>query len=260
LVATFLSVGPGSATVIELPSGETILFDCGARGSSDVGRTQVLPFLRHRGIRRIDRVYVSHPNLDHFGGLITLMDEMDVGPVFLNTHFERGCGERSSGRHFLDLLAQRNHPIEFLPDTETQWTYGGATFEYLWPTGPIDDTLETNDTSTVLRISYEGHSLLFTGDIEDRAHRSLAYRGNMQADVLALPHHGSVRPSSPRFLESVSPKYVVRSSHKSMRQSASLLDMLQGVPVFNTADSGAIEVVLEREGIRVSPFRRTTPR
>jgi competence protein ComEC len=74
-VVTVLSVGAGAATVIELPDGRTVLYDAGSRSPGDVGRSVVVPYLRRRGIRRIDRVYISHPNLDHFSGLPTIVEE-----------------------------------------------------------------------------------------------------------------------------------------------------------------------------------------
>jgi competence protein ComEC len=69
LSCTFLAVGHGGCTVLETPDGRTILYDTGALGGPDVTRRQLAPFLWSRGIRRVDEVFLSHADLDHFNGL-----------------------------------------------------------------------------------------------------------------------------------------------------------------------------------------------
>ena len=78
---TFLAVGHGGCTVIETPDGRTLLYDVGSLHGPDVGRRQVAPYLWHRGIRRIDEVFLSHADLDHFNGLRDLLERFTVGKV-----------------------------------------------------------------------------------------------------------------------------------------------------------------------------------
>src|SRR5207244_3442913 len=66
---TFLSVGQGSCAVLRA-GGRTILFDAGPKNEFiDGGRLFVLPKLRAMGVSRVDAVVLSHPDLDHAGGL-----------------------------------------------------------------------------------------------------------------------------------------------------------------------------------------------
>lgn len=256
LVVTVLSVGAGSATVVELPDGRTILYDAGSSSPSDVGRNTVVPYLRHRGITRIDRLYLSHANLDHFSGLPSVLEEVETGPIIVNGYYSARSPRRSPSRHLLDLLAEREHPIETLDPATSQWKLGGVTFELLWPRGDLDETLLTNDTSTVLRLSYAGHSILLTGDIEERGQRALLQRSGLRADVLVLPHHGSVRPSSKAFIDAVMPRAVIRSSGQRMDDTFSDLQFIVGtIPLYNTADVGAVRVVIDADGIFISTTR-----
>jgi competence protein ComEC len=257
LRVTVLSVGPGLATVIELPDGKTVLYDAGTSLPSDAGRNVVAPFLRERGIRRIDRVYLSHPNLDHFSGLPTILDQVETGAVMVNSCFEAKSGPRSPSRHLLDLLAARGHRVEVLDSSRPKWEFGGATFELLSPIGECDVSLSDNDTSTVLRLSYAGHSILLTGDIEEHTQRALLDRGELRADVLVLPHHGSVRKSTAQFIRAVGPSAVIRSSGERMDQTRSALAAVVGdVSLYDTADVGAVEVVLRNDGVRVAALHR----
>ena len=267
LVVTVLDVGAGSATVIELPDGRVILYDVGSLSRDNVGQHVVVPFLRHRGIRRIDRVYVSHANVDHLNGLPGVLDEMPTGVVFVNAHFELHSPPRSSSRHLLELLAHEplwhrfstggKVSLETLDPAKPQWRRGGVTFDLLSPLdGPARRELSPNDSSTVLRLSYAGRSILLTGDIEERTQRALLERGNLGADVLLLPHHGSVRPSSRAFVEAVAPQVLIRSSHERMDETFSGLHYVVGdIPLFNTADVGAVQVVIDDQGLRVSSMR-----
>ncbi|UCC31520.1 MAG: ComEC/Rec2 family competence protein [Phycisphaerales bacterium] len=256
LVVTVLSVGAGSAVVIELPDGHTILNDAGSRGPYDVGRNTVVPFLRHRGIRRIDRVHVSHPNLDHFSGLPSILEEVDAGPIIINPCFEPRSPPRSPARHLLDLLADRGHPVEILGPADRRWELGGVTFELLSPFGDLDESISVNETSTVMRLSYGGHSMLLTGDIEERTLRALLERGALRADVLVLPHHGSVEPTSKAFVDAVGARALIRSSHQRMDETFNGLQAVVGTtPLFNTADLGAVRVVIDETGVRVAGHR-----
>jgi len=250
---TVLAVGPGSATVIELPDGRTVLYDAGTSIPSDVGRSVVGPFLNHRGIRHLDRIYISHPNLDHFSALPTLFEQVDCDVVIINPCFEPKSSPRSPSRHLLELLSARGQAVQILDASMTTQEFGGVGFEWLWPQGDCDPSLSTNESSTVLRLSYAGHSVLLTGDIENRTQRALLDRGGLHADVLVLPHHGSVRPSTGEFIRQVRPGAIIRSSGEPMNQTLSGLDTVIGdVPLYNTADIGAVEVVLDREGVHVA--------
>ncbi len=250
---TVLAVGLGSATVIELPDGRTVLYDAGTSLPYDVGRSVVGPFLNLRGIRRIDRVYLSHPNLDHFSGLPTLLDQIDADAVIINSCFEPRGAPGSPSRHLLELLSIDGQSVQVLDTSTSTWEIGGVEFELLWPRGECDDDLSANETSTVLRLSYAGRSILLTGDIEDRAQTALLARGELHADVLLLPHHGSVRSTTREFLAAVGAKFLVRSSGQRMaRTDNGLIELLGDTPIYNTADVGAVTIVLDREGVHVN--------
>ena len=254
LRVTVLAVGGGSVTVIELPDGQTVLYDAGSSRPYDVGRSVVVPFLRHRGVTRIERIFISHPNLDHYSGVPGIVAEIKTGPVVINPLFRELSPGRSPSRHLLELLEARGHPIETLDPRRTEWEIGGAKFEWLWPRSDSAETLSPNNSSTVLRVSYLGQSILLTGDVEDVAQQALLNRGDLRADVLLLPHHGSVRPSSKAFFEAVGASSAIRSSWQRMSDNRSGLQAVLGATrIYNTADIGAVQVVMDGQAIRVTP-------
>jgi len=256
---TVLAVGRGSATVIELPGGPCILYDAGTSYASDVGRNVVIPFLHSRGIDRLDRLYVSHPNLDHFSGLPTILGDIDSGSVLVNSYFESRSGATSPSRHFMALLRDFGRPAEVIDASVVRWTCGGAEFELLWPLD-VSGEPSANDTSNVIRISFDGRSILLTGDIDESAQEALVQRGGLSADVLVLPHHGSVRRTTRKFIEAVGAAILIRSSDERMADTFNgLVEVVADRAIYNTADHGAITVEVRSGKLTVIPTRSAGP-
>jgi len=253
LVVTVLSVGAGSAMVVELPDGPTILCDAGNRSTYDVGRHTVVPFLRHRGIRHVDRMYISHPNLDHYSGIPSIAEDIGTGPIVVNEYFQLRSMPNSAIERLLNLLAEQGVGVEVLDFGEPRWEFGGVAFELLWPPEGLHATVPSNETSTVLRLTYAGRSILFTGDIEDYAQQALLEQGNISADVLVLPHHGGVESSSKAFIDAVGAATLIRSSDQSKVETFNgLYEVAGNTPVYNTADVGAVRITIDRTGVEVA--------
>src|SRR5438128_7169068 len=79
LRCTFLAVGHGGCVVLETADGRTLLYDVGSLGGPEMTRRHLAPFLWQRGIRRIDEVFLSHADLDHFNGLTALLERFALG-------------------------------------------------------------------------------------------------------------------------------------------------------------------------------------
>ncbi len=164
LVITFLDVGQGDAAVIEAPGGAALLIDGGGSrdGAFDTGARIVEPFLRARGIGRLDVVALSHPHPDHLNGLFRILQRFSVG-AFWSTGDD---GHNPQYRALLALAAARAIPS---PRPAARPLGGG----WLEPLAPlVDDAigpppgLTVNDASLVLRVSLRGHAALFPGDLE----------------------------------------------------------------------------------------------
>ena len=262
LTMTVLSVGRGTSIVIELPDGKAMLYDAGCSGSYDPGTNDILPYLAHRAIGRLETAVISHPNLDHFGGLLSVIDRVPTRSVMLNPQFEQLSPPSKPSRRLLDELAERRHTIEVIDSSAGAFRLGGATFEVLWPPAEPTFDFDSNESSIVLRVSYGEQRILLTGDIEKRAQQGLLDSGaDLSADVLLLPHHGGVVRNTRQFIEAVDPAYVIRSSSEHGPRSAEKLQPVIGDRrLFNTADDGAVRVVLGGPAVEASAFRRDSTR
>jgi competence protein ComEC len=205
LRATFLAVGHGGCTVLETPDGRTLLYDAGAMSGPDVTRHKIAPFLWHRGIRRIDEVFLSHADLDHFNGLSALLDRFAVGQITCTPTF---ADRATPGvRHTLEVLDRRRIPLRTVRAGD-RLEAGTVAMLVLHPpaAGPEG---EENVRSLVLLVRHAGHSLLLTGDLEGLGLERVLALPPVPVDVLMAPHHGSRTANQPELAAWARPKLVV---------------------------------------------------
>jgi competence protein ComEC len=194
LRCTFLAVGHGGCTVIETPDGRTLLYDAGSLAGPDVTRRQIAPFLWNRGIRRIDEVIFSHADLDHFNGIVDLLDRFTVGQVTCTPTF---ADKPTPGVRFaLRILGERGIPLRVVKAGD-RLTVGEVVLEVLHPPAFGPDGNE-NARSLVLLVRHAGHSILLTGDLEGKGlQRVLGELPPRRVEVMMVPHHGSRLVSGP---------------------------------------------------------------
>ena len=197
---TVLDVGQGLAVVAQTRN-HALLFDTGpAFGpTADSGNRIIVPFLRASGIRRLDALLLSHDDIDHTGGALSVLQAVPVAAML-------------SSLPDLDALLLVG-PEERRCAVGQSWQWDGVTFELLYP--EVDSYAETrikdNDRSCVLKITAAGGSVLIPADIERRGERMLlaTMPDKLRADVLIAPHQGSLTSSSEAFVRAVAPRVVV---------------------------------------------------
>jgi competence protein ComEC len=243
-----LAIGDGTATVIESPGGKVLLCDFGTRSGFDAS-TVGASFLKQRGIKRIDAAYVSHPDFDHFSGIAGLASQFDIGQVIINDQFERLAAESPAAKDFLAMLKKRNIPVQVTNGCHELEGLGDFKLESIWPPPQSEWKAPTpNDSSTVLRLEYQGHSVLLTADIAEAAFAQLLSLGELKADVLALPHHGSVVANTSEFINAVDPKIAVRSTAQQRRLTTNEIERIVGKRDYlTTADDGCVLIQI-RDG------------
>ena len=258
LRVTFLAVGEGDAAVVRFPGGRVMLIDGGGSfgGTFDPGERIVAPFLWANKIMRVDYVAVSHPDRDHFGGLIFLVRNFRPAQFWTS-----GSGSPDDSYQNLLEAVRQAHATSLVCGTgSSPRTIGGVAVRCLWPAANIDETKENNQ-SMVLRLAYRGAAILFTGDIEAKGERELIATGaDLHAAILKVPHHGSKTSSSAELLAAVRPQVAVISLgyHNRFHFPASaVIERYRkaGASVLMTGESGQVSAEVGRRGIEIETYR-----
>jgi competence protein ComEC len=252
LRVTFLAVGHGTCVVIETPDGRCLLYDTGSLGGPDTVRRVVAPYLWHRGHRRIDEVFVSHADSDHFNGLGQLARRFPIGHVTLTPSFATKPTKEVA--EILAVLAERRIPHR-VANAGDRFTSGEVEFRVLHP--PADGpTGSENERSLVLLLQHSGHRLLLTGDLEKAGTGIVTQLPKVQADVIQAPHHGSQGAYTPEFRAWAEGKLVIATRGDLFRNT--ITEMHTGTRTLDTNSAGAITVRSHRTGLLVECFRNRT--
>jgi len=192
----FLDVGQGDSSLILLPYGPKVLIDGGPGKNVLAQLDKVLP----PQDRYIDLVILSHPQLDHFSGLISVLDRYDIGAFIYNGR----DGEISAWQDLTNVLKEKKIPTLFLEKGDNI-TYKNRDLKILSPNKNLLSSKELNDTTVVALVESEGVTALFTGDIGFNVENELVESYDMNIDLLKVAHHGSKYSSGAKFLSEATP-------------------------------------------------------
>lgn len=249
-----LAVGDGSCYVLR-SGGQTMVFDAGSSTDLDAGRRSIIPAMRRLGVRRVDCICVTHPDMDHYSAVVEIADEFNVGEIRLTPQFLASAAEPLSPMAYMlsRLTERRVHISE--TSAGARWTLGACAIECLHP--PANARYErTNDSSMVLRISAGDRRVLLCGDIQQEAMLTVMRSGaDLQSDVMELAHHGSFHDVAAGFIDRVKPEVVMQSTGWTRWQRDHWAGTLANAQRLVTVRDGACSVSIERDGaIHVERF------
>lgn len=242
----FLDVGQGDGQLINFPGGTQILID-GGRDTKVLGElAKALP----ASDRYIDLVILTHPELDHFGGLIDVLKTYGIGTMITNGR--EGAAE--AHRDLLKVVEERKIPVVNLMEGDGI-RYGEHRIYVLAPNAKNLAGKDSNNSGLVLLLKSGELKALYTGDIGFGVERELAKKYNLSAQVLKVGHHGSKYASSPEFLKNVSPKISVigvgknKYGHPTKETLNRLADI--GSKIFRTDLNGTIKMIFDGSNLRI---------
>ncbi|MEO5333816.1 MAG: DNA internalization-related competence protein ComEC/Rec2 [Magnetococcus sp. YQC-5] len=206
-----LDVGQAMSMLLKMPGGGWSVVDAGGAVTPrfNIGEAVTSASLWHFGVKRLERVVVSHPQQDHMSGVVQLMRNFPVGSLWLT---RMSISERED-HSAMDLLAAAERfrvPVRFF-DGPQEIREGAGVLRILPPL-QSKRAVKLNDRSLVVEIVYGQHRFLLTGDMEKREEAWLVSQKALQpVTVLLAPHHGSLTSSSHAFVQAVHPEHVVFS-------------------------------------------------
>ena len=248
-----LDVGMGTSVVVETRH-HSLIYDFGPGNNSgfSAGDWVVKPYLRYRGIGKVDLMVVSHVDQDHSGGFISFLDQTEFSRLLSGT--PAALVERFN----LQASVRSCHD-------SPGWQWDGVAFEFL----SVDLTgldVSTNSRSCVLLIKGR-HTALLSGDIEaDQENRLLiGMPEKLDADFLLVPHHGSLTSSTEAFVRQVSPDIVMFTMGKDNRWGFPKADVVrrfqkQGSHILRSDLHGAVTMSSNHKAIDIESYRESNQR
>jgi competence protein ComEC len=248
LQCQILAVGNGSAAILRLPTGRCVLIDAGQISGPQVGSQIIAPTLWSLGINRVDAVFISHADVDHYNGLPQLSERFPIGVAYVPPHFAHL--DQEPVRLVSEVLRRAHVPIRVCFADDRFDLGGGVTARVLHP--PAEFGGSDNEQSLVLLVEYQGQRILFPGDLEGAGLNRLLTTNRTSVDVLVSPHHGSRRANPPQLIDWCSPKLVVVSQGRP--RSGATLDTyhVAGVRVLTTNECGAVTLDFDNKECEVS--------
>jgi competence protein ComEC len=250
LTVAFLDVGQGDAILIDTAGDRQILIDGGPNKKVLSELSKILPFYD----RSIDVVIATHPDQDHIGGLLDVLERYKVNLVIepgleSATAVYKGLENLIEEKGVKKILARRGMKLA-LSD--------GAYLLVLFPDRGVSG-MDTNDASIVAKLVYGDTSFLLTGDSPQKIENYLASidANRLKTNVLKLGHHGSKTSSSETFLGYANPDYAIISAGKDNRYGhphQETLDILKRfeIKTLRTDKLGAIIMKTDGENIILS--------
>ncbi len=258
---TMLDIGQGDCIYIHEEGGVDILMDGGSSDISKVGTYRMIPFLKSKGVSKIDYAFISHLDSDHYNGILECLEMgknggIRIDNIVLSTASGRG-GTKEKKKEY-EILCDAAKKV----GCNVIYISRGDVLKYnrleLKCLHPADKAIyeDSNAASLVFLLQYDTFKMLFTGDIGINEEQLLYVQ---QSDVLKTGHHGSNYSSSEEFLNRLSPQMALISCGKNNRYGHPGKDAVsrlerQGIEVYITTKCGAISIYPAKEGYGVRTF------
>ncbi|MDD5557984.1 MAG: helix-hairpin-helix domain-containing protein [bacterium] len=268
----FLDVDQGDATLIVTAAGKTALIDGGMGGSGyktkDKGKTVILPLLKEKGITRLDYMVMTHPDFDHIGGLVYILENTRKGseqPLEIVEFLDPGHpGTTYLYQELLEAVKARPEIKYRLVKSGDALDLGaGVKADVVGPKDLFDDP---NNSSIVIRLAVGDVSMLLTGDAAFKAEKAMLeeHGGGLRSTILKAGHHGSGHSSGEEFLATVKPEVIIISAgprNKFLLPDAQALKRLEatGAKIYRTDYQGTITVSTDGKGYMIDAEREAPP-
>lgn len=236
----FIDVGQGDSALIVTKNNKSILIDTGGKVGSNYSlmKSNVIPFFKSIGIRKLDYLFITHGDYDHAGYGIDLVNNFNVKNKFTNK------GKYNSLEKKLNIKSFNNSYIKI--DNVEIYSLNSKLYN------------NENSDSLVLLVIIDNYKLLFMGDASINTEKDIMNNYDIgDIFILKVGHHGSKTSSSEEFINSVNPKYSIISVGKNNKfghPNKEVLDNLSNSKIYRTDIDGSIMFKIKKDKLRIETY------
>lgn len=245
----FIDVGQADAIYIK-DGNSNMMIDAGNNADGKL----LVKYLQSLNVNNFKYVVGTHAHEDHIGGMDDIINNFKIDNFYMPEAI-------STSKTFEDVLdALDKNKVTFqTPKIGDKFTLENTNFEVL---SIGNDTSDLNDTSLVLKMSYNNTCVLFMGDASSNVEKNLLNK-DIDCQVLKVGHHGSRYSSSDEFIKKVNPTYgiiMVGKDNKYGHPTKKALDILNKykVTIHRTDEEGTIVMHLKGNDISFENFKTKT--
>lgn len=245
----FMDVNQGDSTLVVV-NKKTTLIDTGGilqlnkdKYDYNITNNRTIPYLKSKGIKKIDNLILTHGDYDHMGEAINIVNNFKVEKVIFN------CGKFNDlEKELIKVLNKRK--IKYYScinelNIDNNKLYFLQTKEY-------DNE---NDNSNVIYTKINGYKFMFMGDAGVDKEKDILENYNISnIDVLKVGHHGSKTSSSKKFIDETNPKYGVISVGKNNKYghpNKEILNTLSNSKIYRTDEDGSIMFKIKNNKLKI---------
>jgi beta-lactamase superfamily II metal-dependent hydrolase len=243
LTVSVIDVGYGDSILIQSPSGKTMLIDAGNDGKGD----NVEEYLLSRGVTSLNIALVTHPHVDHFGGMPYILEHIPVAQFI-----DSGLTGNGYSGDVLDVVDDLGIPYWTVEHGDVIALDPLISIQVLNPQSSIFNDI--NDDSIILKVTYNQDTFILMGDGLSESNHGIT-TSELNSDVFKVGHHGDSDETPSALLSAISPEISMISVGSNIygRPSGSLIDRLEMYgPVYRTDDDDTIIVTSNGAGYTVS--------
>ncbi|OGI17467.1 MAG: DNA internalization-related competence protein ComEC/Rec2 [Candidatus Melainabacteria bacterium RIFOXYA12_FULL_32_12] len=250
----FFDVGEADSILIQTPNKRNILVDTGDIGRKDFSsaNTIIIPYLRDKGINKLDVLVLTHPDRDHIGGTVDVLKRIKTSQIMDN-------GEKTDSTIYKktqDFIRKKNITVKHLTNGNKIDIDKDLKISVIKSANIYGDT--NNDTSVILYLEYKNFSALLMGDAEAESLNSIKKYVNKSIDVVKVGHHGSFNSVNEEFLDYLKPKTAIISvgKNKYSHPDKLTLNILKefDIKTLRTDKDNAIEIKTDGENIKINSY------
>lgn len=250
LEVTFIDVGQADSILLE-NEGHYMLIDA---GNNEDG-PKLVSYFKNQNISNFDYVIGTHPHEDHIGGLDDVIENFNIETFYMPDVITT----TKTFEDVLDALGEKNMSLS-IPKTNATFKLGDATVKVLYV--GTEEESDLNNTSIVLKVTYQNISFLFTGDASTKVEEQLS-KSDLQSTVLKVGHHGSSTATNEEFLNTVNPQYAVISvgvDNQYEHPHTTVLNTLasHNITTYRTDQDGTIKMITDGTNIEINTLKTDT--